>query len=218
MSGKLVIVGAGGHGKGTLEILRARRAAGLDVPEVIGFVDDGPAATGPVAGLPLLGPTAWLVERAGTDPLWGILALAAPGAKRRLDERLSAGGVRWATAVHPSVITAAGVHIEEGAIVGAGVVVAYDTRIGRHTTVNLNATVGHDCRIGDYSTVAPGVNITGHVSLGQGVEVQTNATIVPGLTLGDGARIGPGSVILRDVGPGEFYFGNPARKMPENLR
>ncbi len=217
MRGAVVIVGAGGHGKGTLEILRARRQAGLDAPEVIGFVDDA-HSDGSVRGLPLLGPVAWLADRARGEQLWGILALAAPGAKRALDERLTAAGVRWATAVHPSVLLAGGVQVEEGAIIGAGVVVAYDTRIGRHTTVNLNATVGHDCRIGDYSTVAPGVNITGNVTLGTGVEVQTNATIVPGLSLGDGARIGPGSVILRDVGAGEFHFGNPARKMPESFR
>ncbi len=217
MTGRIVILGAGGHGRGTLEILRARRAAGLGSPEVLGFVDDSfgePGAATSCGGLPLLGKSQWLEEHAG-DGILALLAIASAQAKKALDERLSGSGLAWATALHPSAVLGAGTTVGDGCIVGAGVVVAYDTRLGRHTTVNLNATVGHDCVIGDYSTVAPGVNITGKVTLGRGVEVQTNATIVPGLSLGEFSRIGPGSVLLRDAGKGEFFFGNPARKMPQ---
>lgn len=209
----IVLVGAGDHGRGTLEILRARAAAGLPTGEAAGFVDDAPARQGTtVGGLPVLGTVDWLLARAADFD--AVLAVASAGAKRALAARLDAAGVRFATAVHPSAILGTGVTIGEGAIVGAGVVVAYDTTIGRHTTINLNATVGHDCIVGGFSTIAPGVNITGKVTIGAGCEVQTNATIVPGLTLGDGCRVGPGSVVLRDVPAGESVFGNPARRMP----
>lgn len=209
----VVLVGAGGHGRGVLEILLARAAAGLDTPPVHGFVDDDPVHTGKlVGGLPVHGTVDWLVARA--TEFDALLAIASPRAKLALAARLDVAGVGWATAVHPSVICGTGVVVDPGAIVSAGVVVAYDTRIGRHTTVNLNATIGHDCLVGDFSTVAPGVNVTGHVTLELGVEVQTNATIVPGLALGAWSRVGPGSVVLRDVAAGESVFGNPARKMP----
>jgi sugar O-acyltransferase (sialic acid O-acetyltransferase NeuD family) len=217
---QLVLVGAGDHGRGTLEIVRARLAAGLDAPGPLGFVDDDAARHGTtVGGLPVLGGIDWLTARAaggaGAPPLVALLALATPQAKRALAERLGAAGVRFATAVHPSAILGAGTTVAEGAVVGAGVVVAYDTAIGRHATINLNATVGHDCVVGDYATIAPGVNITGRVTLGEGLLIQTNATVVPGLALGAWARIGPGAVVLKDVPPGELWFGNPARRMPE---
>jgi len=221
---RLVFVGAGDHGRGTLEIVRARRAAGLDAPEPLGFVDDDPARHGAtVGGLPVLGGVDWLIARAtaartgepGAAPLIALLALSTPAAKRTLAERLAAAGVPFASAVHPSAILGQGTTIGEGAVVGAGVIVAYDTVIGRHATINLNATVGHDCLLGDYATIAPGVNITGRVTLGEGVLIQTNATVVPGLTLGAWAKLGPGAVVLKDVPPGEFWFGNPARRMPE---
>ena len=211
---RVVLVGAGGHGRGTLEILRARRAAGLPCPEPVGFVDDDPGRAGmEVGGLPVLGPVDRLLEMADEE-VGAILAIASARAKRTLAERIDAAGIPWVAAVHPSAILGAGTTVGEGAIVGAGVVVAYDTRIGRHVTVNLNATVGHDCVVGDFSTIAPGVNVTGNVTIGEGVEIQTNATVVPGVTIGADARVGPGSVVLRDVPPGELVFGNPARRMP----
>jgi sugar O-acyltransferase (sialic acid O-acetyltransferase NeuD family) len=221
---RLVLVGAGDHGRGTLEIVRARLAAGLDAPGPLGFVDDDAARHGTtVGGLPVLGGVDWLIARAAGGaaegaagpPLVALLALSTPQAKRALAGRLGAAGVRFASAVHPSAILGAGTTVGEGAVVGAGVVVAYDTAIGRHATINLNATVGHDCVVGDYATIAPGVNVTGRVTLGEGVLIQTNATVVPGLALGAWARIGPGAVVLKDVPPGEFWFGNPARRMPE---
>jgi sugar O-acyltransferase (sialic acid O-acetyltransferase NeuD family) len=212
----VVLVGAGGHGRGTLEILRARAAAGLATPVVLGFVDDDPARHGSApGGLPVLGGTDWLIARAAAgEPVAAILAIASARAKKAVDGRLRAAGVPFATAVHPAAVLAGGVVVGEGAIVNAGVCVAYDTRLGRHTTVNLNATVGHDCVVGDYSTVAPGVNITGNVTLGEGCEVQTNTTIVPGITLGEYVKVGPASLVLRDVAAGQHVFGNPARPVP----
>ncbi len=217
---RLVLVGAGDHGRGTLEIVRARAAAGLDAPEPLGFVDDDPARHGAtVGGLPVLGGVDWLIAHAAGSasepPLVALLALSTPTSKRALAARLGEAGVRFASAVHPAALLGTGTTVGEGAVIGAGVVVAYDTAIGRHATINLNATVGHDCLLGDYATIAPGVNITGRVTLGEGVLIQTNATIVPGLTLGAWARIGPGAVVLKDVPPGESWFGNPARRMPE---
>ncbi len=212
---RVVLVGAGGHGRGTLEILRARLAAGLPCPEPVAFVDDDPARVGTdVGGLPVLGPVDRLLEMADDGETGAILAIASAAAKRVLASRIEAAGIPWVSAVHPSAILGAGTSVGAGAIIGAGVVVAYDTRIGRHVTVNLNATVGHDCVLGDYSTIAPGVNVTGNVTIGEGVEIQTNATLVPGISVGNGARVGPGSVVLRDVPAGELVFGNPARKMP----
>lgn len=217
MIARIVLFGAGGHGRGTLEILLARREAGLDACEVIGFVDDDPSTHGTtVGGVPVRGGTAWLDAHLAPD-LGVILAIASARAKQAIASRLATLGAHFATAVHPSAILGRGTTVGVGAIVGAGVVVAYDTRIGAHTTINLGATIGHDCVIGDFATVAPGVNITGNVTLGLGVEVQTNATLVPGITLGDWSRVGPGSVVLRDVEADGFVFGNPARRMPRIL-
>lgn len=209
----LVLVGAGDHGRGTLEILLERHKAQLPTPEIVAFVDDAEERQGTkVGGVEVVGGINWLIERA--DEYSALLAIASVDAKAAIAPRLNEAGVTWAQAVHPTVVLGRGTTLDDGAIVNAGVVIAYDTHVGKHTTINLSSTVGHDCVVGDFSTIAPGVNVTGHVVIGERCEVQTNATIAPKIRIGADARVGPGSVVLSDVQPGTSVFGNPARRMP----
>ena len=215
---RVILVGAGDHGRGVLEILLARREAGLEAPEPVGFVDDDARRReSSPGGVPVLGGVDSLLARREAG-LGVVLAIASAAAKRALAARLAGAGLPYARVVHPTAVLGRGTTVAPGAIVGAGVVVAYDTRIEAHTTINLNATVGHDCVVGEFATIAPGVNVTGRVTIGAGAEIQTNATIVPGVTIGENARVGPGSVVLRDVPAGVSVFGNPARPMPQLRR
>jgi sugar O-acyltransferase (sialic acid O-acetyltransferase NeuD family) len=211
---ELYIVGAGDHGRGTLEILLA--AATLnDTPRIRGFLDDDRSKHGTlVGGLPVLGG----VDSVRSEPVEArryIIAIADCQLKRRIAERLGQCGAVFASAIHPRAFLGRGVRVGAGTIINAGVAVAYDTIIGEHTTINLNATVGHDCVIGAFTTVAPGANVAGRVRLGIGCDVGLNATVGKGLSVGDWATVGPGAVIIRDVDSGLRVFGNPARVIPD---
>lgn len=52
------------------------------------------------------------------------------------------------------------------------------------------------------------------VIVGEDVWIGGGSIILPGLTIGDGAIIGAGSVVTRDVPPGETVVGNPAKHLP----
>ena len=207
---KVVIIGAGDHGRGTLEILReASRHGGA--PEVVGFLDDSPLRRGAlVGGLPVLGGLEWVPAEPQPD-LGYVIGIADTRAKQRIAQRLSDRPITFVSAVHPSLITASGVRIAPGAIINAGVAIAYDAVIEEHTTVNLHSTIGHDCVLGRCSTVAPGANIAGRVRLGEGCDIGVNATIGKGLEIGEWSSVGPGAVVVRSVAPGQHVFGNPAR-------
>ncbi len=45
----------------------------------------------------------------------------------------------------------------------------------------------------------------------KGSTIGAGATILPGITIGEGAFIAAGSVVTRDVPPGELWLGNPAK-------
>jgi acetyltransferase-like isoleucine patch superfamily enzyme len=73
------------------------------------------------------------------------------------------------------------------------------------------AVVTHDCVVGDYATIASGVLLGGGTRVGTGAYVGAGALIREGVSLGAWSQVGMGSVVLRDVGPGEVWVGNPAR-------
>ena len=54
---------------------------------------------------------------------------------------------------------------------------------------------------------------TAPVVVGDGCLLGTNAIICKGVTIGENAVIGAGSVVVCDVGAGEIWAGNPARKL-----
>jgi len=211
---RIVIIGAGDHGRGTLEILLAAQAERADLG-IEGFLDDDPARHGSsVGGFPVLGGLEWASSRRSQEDLRYVIGIAACRAKREIVERLLPLGPQFTNAIHPSAVLGRGVVIAPGTIINAGVVIAYDTIVGPHTTINLNATVGHDCRIGAFTTIGPGANVAGRVTLGNGCNIGLNAAIGKGLALGAWSVIGPGAVVMRDVPPDARMFGNPARAVP----
>jgi sugar O-acyltransferase (sialic acid O-acetyltransferase NeuD family) len=207
----VVIVGAGGHGRGILEILRAQaRARGVD-PAVGGFLDDDEALWGRTCGgVPIRGGLETAARLASEGHLF-LVGVGEPAPRREVAERLSAEGARFATAVHPDATLYGDVEVGPGTVVAAGVVVAASTRLVAHNLLNLSATLGHDCVLEEFATVAPGANLGGGVRMGKASFVGLNGTVIPGLSLGEGARLGAGSVLLEDLPAGRVAFGVPAR-------
>lgn len=206
---RVLIIGAGDHGRGTLEILRACNRVQRQY-EVVGFLDDAPWRHGTmIGGVPVLGSTDRL--SASDTSLHCVIAIADCRTKHAVAGRLAPLNLRYARVIDPTATLAPNVEIAAGVIISAGVVIAYSTAIGEHVTINLNATVGHDCVLGPLCTVAPGANIAGKVQLGEGCDIGLNATLVKGIQIGAWASVGPGTVVLRNLAPGSKVFGNPAR-------
>lgn len=210
---KVVIIGAGDHGRSTFEILReACRHNGHHEP--LGFLDDSPQKRGGVvAGLPILGGLDWIASQHSSEFSY-VIGIADTRAKQQIVECLASQSLTFVSAIHPSVIMASGVRIAPGVIINAGVAIAYDTLIEEHTTINLNATIGHDCIVGRFCTIAPGANIAGKVHVGEGSSIGLNAAVGKGVQIGEWSSVGPGTVVIKDVAPGHSMFGNPARVVP----
>ena len=210
---KVIIIGAGDHGQGTLEIFKASNEIRLEY-DVVGFLDDDPTKSQKkIHEIPVLGPVSWLKEQHDGD-LSYILAISQGGAKSRIIKDLGSLSLNFINAIHPTAIIGSDVQMGSGNIIAAGTVIAYSTVFQNHITINLNTTVGHDCLISGYVTVAPGVNIGGRVRLGKGCDIGPNCTISKGVTVGDWSCLGPSTVVLKEIPPKKNYFGNPARPVP----
>ncbi|GAB4249966.1 MAG: acetyltransferase [Thermoleophilia bacterium] len=203
---RIVIVGAGGHGREVLGIFLDRGEGRL----IAGFCDDRRDTHGTyVDDKPVLGDLQWLCDRA--DTYRAIIAIGNNARRRELASRLEAAGVEFASAISPHAVISPFAIIGDGAMVCAKSVVNSGARIGRHAIVNVAATVSHDCRVGDYSHLACGVRLAGAALVGVECDLGTGAVVNPQTTVGDRAVVGSGAVVVRNL-PGDVVaVGVPAR-------
>ncbi len=197
---KVYVIGAGGHGK---VVVRLLRELGYSVAAV--FDDDPRHWQEPLLGVPVLGPVARIEEHPRRP---AVIAVGDNAARRRIAQRHS---LDWLTAVHPSAIVDFLVCLGRGTVVLPRAVVQVDSCLGDHVIVNTAATVDHDCRIGDYVHLAPGSHMAGGVSIGEGVLVGIGAVAIPGITIGAHTTVGAGAAAVSDLPAGVVAVGVPAR-------
>jgi sugar O-acyltransferase (sialic acid O-acetyltransferase NeuD family) len=204
---KVVIIGAGGHGRETLDIVEACNRVTPSY-DFVGFCADEHDAT--------------LVARRDAEVIGDVSALreletayvigiGTSETRRDLDAQVSEFGREAIVLAHPSSSFGSDLRLAPGVVLAAGARVTTNVTLGRHTHLNVNAVVSHDCVVGDYVTLSPGVLVNGTVTLGDGVFLGTGAVVLPGRTIGAWARIGAGAVVTEDVPPGRTAVGVPAR-------
>lgn len=206
MATRIVIVGAGGHGREVLDLVEADRTWTF-----LGFVDDGSPDLDVLKrrGAPLLGPLTRL-EQLESHYLIGV----GNGAIRRgIDEQATGWGRQPASIRHPSAHWGTDSAAGPGLVVCANASITTNVRMGRHVHVNQNATIGHDCRIADYVTLNPGSNVSGNVTIGEAATIGAGAAVIQGISIGSGATVGAGAAVVRDVEPGTTVVGVPARPL-----
>jgi UDP-perosamine 4-acetyltransferase len=204
---EIVVIGAGGHARVVLEILRA--AGGH---RCVGLLDQDPALEGSVVdGIKVLGLPNQL-HRLRQQNVRGV-AIAVGENRARLSyvELVRQHGMELVTLVHPAAVVASTAKIGSGCVVAAGAVVAAAARIGEAGIVNTSSVVDHECEVDAGVHICPGALLAGRVQVGRGAMIGLGAKVLPCLTIGEGAVVGAGAVVIRDVPAGCTVVGVPAR-------
>ena len=211
----LVIVGAGGFGRETLDVVDAINST-LPEPrfEVLGIIDSAPSDEN-LARLERRD-VAWLgaldvVD--GLDPasVRYVIGIGSPVVRERIDRDLTQRGFEAATIVHPAASVGAVSLIGAGSVVCGGVQISTNVTLGRHVHVNPNATIGHDAVLEDYVSINPAAVISGDVVVSSGSLIGAAAVVLQGLTVGSSSVVGAAACVVRDVAPGAVVKGVPAR-------
>ncbi len=208
----VVVVGAGGHARVLLEVLRCLGR------QVLFVTDRSVGLYGTrIGGAEVRGPDECIAELppGEVELVNGVGSVGVPNARREVYLRLRAQGYLFATLVHPSAVVAEGVAVAAGAQLMAGVVVQPGASIGENTIVNTRVAVDHDCRVGAHVHLAPGVVLSGTVTVGDRSHLGTGAVVIQGVRIGMGALVAAGAVVTRHVPDGARVAGVPARAMAE---
>ena len=214
MTRPLVIVGAGGFGRETLDVALAVNAATPDAAfDVLGVIDAQPSEINLERlrdrDIPYLGTESdWFISRASAD---FVIAIGSPAVRQRVAAAFQAAGLRAATLVHPSVVIGSQSSIGAGTIVCAGAQISTNVHLGEHVHVNPHATIGHDTVVESFVSINPAAVVSGDVTLGTGTLVGAGAVILQGLSVGAASTVGAAACVVRDVPKGTAVKGIPAR-------
>lgn len=214
---KLVGIGAGGHARVILDILR--QAGEFDI---VGLTDADPALHGTkVEGALVLGSDEVLRDLAAQGVHHLFLGVGGTGDNRpraAVFDRLIASGFEFVSAIHRRATVAGSARIAGGAVIMAGAIVNPGVTVGRNVIINTGAVVDHDCVLEDHVHVAPGAVISGGVRIGRGTHIGTGAAVKQGVTLGDHVVVGVGAAVIEDVPAGAVVGGVPARALQRKAR
>lgn len=192
---KLLIIGAGGHGKVV-----------ADTAEACGYSD--------IAFLDQSWPEKtkngrWkIIGKLTQSDVTMFCAVGKNDIRARIFEKYHLNNSP--VLIHPSAILSPTVKMGPGALVVAGSVVNADTSIGRGTILNTACGVDHDCTIGDFVHISPGAHLAGGVCVGDGTWIGIGAVVREGVRIGKNVTVAAGAAVVSDIEDGVRVGGVPA--------
>lgn len=186
---RLLVVGAGGHGRSVAE------AAELTSQfQVVGFLDDSLTTGELVLGVHVLGPVASMAQhRAAANQ--AIVAIGDNAVREKLMQQLAAAGFEWATVVHPRAIVSPSAVLGAGSAVMAGAIVGTEARLGVGAIVNCGAVVDHHATVEDFGHLGVNASMAGGTVLGRGAWMQAGAALGYGMKVPAGVTLAPGEAV-----------------------
>jgi sugar O-acyltransferase (sialic acid O-acetyltransferase NeuD family) len=205
----VVILGAGGHGKVVLDILRA-----ADQHRIVGFIDaDASLADTLIEGVKVLGGVNLLPKLRQQKIRAAIVAIGDNRVRLSYARLVADAKLELINAIHPRAIISPSAQIQRNTVIAAGATVCAQAVLGESVIANTGCIVEHECVIGDGAHICPGAVLAGRVRIGAGVMVGLGARVLPCLNVGDYALVGAGATVTRDVPPSSTVIGTPARPM-----
>lgn len=212
MAEDLIVIGAGGFGRETLDVAEAINASSRQpVWRILGVVDDAPSE------INLLRLKERSVHYLGriSDSLSDLRVKAALGignplARRAVRGSMAASGALPATLIHPTAVLGSRTHVGAGTVICGGTIVGTNVHLGEQTHLNPHVVIGHDTRLGDFVSVNPNATVSGECTIGDGVLIGAGAVVLQGVAVGQRALIAASACVVRDVRPGTTVKGVPA--------
>lgn len=207
---RVIVWGAGGHGKVIVDALLA-----ADCCVVVGIVDDDATKTGAtMLGIRVLDFSGGLTKLANKIH-FDAVAIGIGDNYVRSEKFLEIRALSLApiNVIHPAAHISRFVELGQGVTILAGATVNPGTVIEDNVCVNTSASVDHDNHLCHSCHIFPNATLAGGVHVGEHSYVGSGAVIVPNVTIGKHSYVGAGAVVLKDVPESITVAGNPAAEI-----
>jgi len=206
---KLLILGAGGHGKVVAEC-----ALFSGIYKKIAFLDDDQKVRGKL----ILGSCSVIGAFRDAEALLNefpeaFVALGNNKSRVELIQYLKNLGFRIPSLIYPTAYVSRFSYIGIGTIIMAGAVVNANAWIGVGGIINTSASVDHDCVLGRGVHLSPGARLGGMVTVGDFSWICIGACVVNNVCVGEGTVVAAGASVIGDVGNRMLVGGVPAREL-----
>ncbi len=204
---RIVIIGAGGHGRVVADLCDL-----LGNWQEIVFLDDRFPAMDACGDWRVVGTMAEIpaIAAGGSEFALGIGSNATR--MRFLEVIRQCGGV-LPVLIHPTSAVSRRSRLGAGSVVLATAAVNIDAEIGPGVIINTGASVDHDCQLGDGVHICPGARLAGAVRVENLAMIGVGSSVRQGIMIGAGATVGAGAAVVADVAPGFVVAGVPAKPL-----
>lgn len=204
MRDKLIIIGAGGHGKVVANI------ATLNGYKEIFFLDDDTSKKC-IGKYQIIGTIKDISKYKNEYDFF--IAIGNNQIRKKLSMLLLDNNIKPVSLIHPSAVIDDTVQIGYGVVIMANAVINADTMIGNSVIVNTASSIDHDCIINDYVHISPGVHIAGNVHIGEETWLCIGSIIINNITIGANIIVGAGTTVIDNINNAGKYVGLPLRKI-----
>lgn len=200
---KLVIIGAGGHGKVCAEIAHT-----MHIWEEILFLDDEYPNKKKCLDFQIVGK---INDYKNFKNLDFFVAIGNNEVRKNITELLEKDFLNIVKLVHPSASISKYCKIGRGTSVHQYVVINTEVTIGRGCIVNTSSIVDHESLISDFVHISPGVNLAGRTVVGSGSWIGIGATVINNVSVSENVIIGAHSLVISDIDVEGIYYGVPSK-------
>ena len=204
---RIVIAGAGGHGRVVLDILRSNHQF-----ELAGFLDSNVGLHGSeVDGLKVLGDFSLIPQFEELDIGAAVIAIGDNRTRQGYVDTFLKASVKLVNAIHPSSNVAGTARVGKNVVIAAGTNVCTHAIIEDSVILNTGCIIDHESHIYKAAHICPGVKLAGHVQVRESAFIGIGATVIQGITIGESSVVGAGAVVLQEVPAFTTVVGVPAK-------
>ena len=202
----IYIIGASGHGKIVLDVLKARReffsgdTTTMPIPELytdkIYFADQNSELAGRyLNGHEIL----YMKTYALSNVNFFFVAIGDNEARRKIYNELKSRDYPTDALASPFAYVSPEAAIGNGTLINHGVIVQPGVVIGENCIINTGVSIDHDSKISSHVHIAPGSTLCGNVTIGEGTFIGAGSIIRPGTEIGKNCFIQMGSIVTQNV-------------------